>query len=160
MRQFEIRFATADDVPLILAFVRKLAEYERLAHRVTVTEDDLREALFAERPCGEVLIGQSDRVAVSFALFYHTLATFAGERGLYVEDLFVEPAHRGRGIGRAMLAFLAALARQRNCRRLEWSVLGWNAPAVKFYKSLGAEAMDDWTVYRLRGDAFDALAAR
>jgi GNAT superfamily N-acetyltransferase len=141
--------ATENDVLLIFAFVRKLAEFERLAHRVTATEDDIRKCLFGERRVAEAVIAYLGDVPAGFALFFHTVSTFAGRPGIYLEDLFVDPEHRGRGVGRALLSYLENLARERGCDRLQWSVLKWNQRAIDFYKSLGAVARDDWTLYRL-----------
>ena len=151
--------ATVADVPLILALIRDLAEYERMADQVEATEADIGRALFGERPCAEAVIARAGDEAVGFALFFHTFSTFVGRRGLYLEDLYVRPAFRGRGIGRRLLAHLAALAVERGCGRFEWSVLDWNAPAIAAYQRVGAVPMDDWTVYRLTGDGLRALAA-
>ena len=153
-----IRAAVEEDVPLILHFIRRLAEYERLAHEVVATEEGLRRWLFGERPAAEVVIAEWGGEAAGFALFFHNFSTFLGRSGVYLEDLYVEPAHRGRGIGRALLAHLARLAVERGCGRLEWWVLDWNEDAIRFYRSIGAVAMDDWTVYRVTGDALAALA--
>lgn len=153
-----IRPAREEDVPLVLALIRELAEYERLADEVTATEGDIRQALFGPAPSAEAVIATvADRPA-GFALFFHNFSTFAGRRGLYLEDLYVRPDHRGRGIGRRLLRHLARLARERGCRRFEWSVLDWNAPAIRSYRRAGATAMDDWTVYRLTGPALARLA--
>ena len=146
-----IRPATADDVPLILAFIRELAEFERLTHEVVATEDDLRRTLFGEHPYAEVIIASIEDEPVGFALFFHNYSTFLARPGLYIEDLYVREAHRGRGIGRAMLGHLARLASDRRCGRLEWWVLDWNERAIRFYERLGARPMSDWTVYRLTG---------
>ena len=154
-----IRPATRADVPLILAFIRDLAEYERLPHEVVATEAALDETLFGDRPAAEVRIATLGGEAVGFALFFHTYSTFLARRGLYLEDLFVRPAARGRGVGRALLAALARLAVERGCGRLEWSVLDWNASAIGFYRALGAAPMDGWTVFRLTGDALARVAA-
>lgn len=153
-----IRSATVDDVSVILTLIRGLADYERLANEAVVTEEDLRDSLFGERPAAEVLIAEVDGHAAGFALFFHNYSTFLGRRGLYLEDLFVFPAHRGRGVGRALMARLARLATERQCGRFEWWVLDWNNAAIQFYKSLGARAMDDWTVYRLAGEPLEQLA--
>lgn len=153
-----IRPAGPDDVPTILACIRGLAEYERLAHEVTATEAELRESLFGARPQAEVLLALDGEVALGFALFFHNYSTFLARRGLYLEDLFVFPEHRGRGVGRALLARLAALAVERRCGRLEWSVLDWNVEAIRFYESVGARPMSEWTVYRVSGDALRGLA--
>jgi GNAT superfamily N-acetyltransferase len=146
------------DVPLILSFVRELAEYERLSQSVTATEDDLREALFGERPVAFAVIGYYEDEPVSFALFFHNFSTFIARPGLYLEDLYVRPHVRGRGFGRAMLVYLAQVARERRCGRMEWAVLNWNEPAIRFYKSLGARPLDDWIVFRLHEEALDKLA--
>ena len=155
---FRIEETGPQDVPLILSFVKELAEYERLSDSVIVTEDDLREALFGERPVAFAVIGYDEDEPISFALFFHNYSTFIGRPGLYLEDLYVRPHARGRGFGRAMLAYLARVARERRCGRMEWAVLDWNEPAIKFYKGLGARPLDDWIVYRLTGDALDKLA--
>lgn len=154
-----IRPALEADLPLVLAFIRKLAEYEKLLDSVTATESDLKEWLFGERPVAEALLALWDGQPAGFALFFHNFSTFLGRPGIYLEDLFVEPALRGRGIGKALLARLAAIAKQRRCARLEWSVLDWNTPSIEFYKRLGAVPMDEWTIYRLTGQALDRLAA-
>lgn len=154
-----IRFATAEDVSLVHRLIRGLAEYERLADEAVVTEADVRASLFGEKPDAEILIAELDGAAAGFALFFHNYSTFLGRRGLYLEDLFVVPEYRGRGIGRALMARLARLALERNCGRFEWWVLDWNEPAIRFYRSLGARAMDEWTVYRLVGEPLARLAA-
>ena len=153
-----VRSATAEDVPLILSFVWKLAEYEKLSHEVVATEESLRESLFGERAYAEVLLAFVGEDTAGFALFFHNFSTFLGKPGIYLEDLYVRPEYRGVGIGRALLSRLAELAVERGCGRLEWWVLDWNEPSVGFYKRLGAQAMDDWTVYRLTGDALERLA--
>ena len=155
---FEIRTATEADVPLILDFIKQLAEYERLAHAVVATEEMIRNTLFGERRFAEVIIAEEDAHPAGFALFFHNYSTFLGQPGIYLEDLFVKPDYRGRGYGKALLARLAAIARERNCGRLEWAVLNWNEPAIGFYKSLGARPMDEWTVYRVTGKALEDLA--
>ena len=154
-----LRAATVDDVPQILAFIRGLADYERLLHEVVATEEGLRNALFGPRPYAEVVLAEDAGAPVGFALFFHTFSTFLGQPGIYLEDLFVLPEARGRGVGRALLAHLARLAQERGCGRVEWAVLGWNAPAIRFYDSLGAQPNAEWTVYRLTGDPLAALAA-
>ena len=154
-----IRPATPDDVPLIRQLIAELADYERLAHAAVATDADLRAQLFGERPAAEVLVGEVDGEPAGFALFFHNFSTFLGKRGLYLEDLFVRPAARGVGLGRHLMAALARIAVQRDCGRFEWSVLDWNAPALGFYRSIGATGMDEWTVQRLEGDALRALAA-
>tara|TARA_R100001039_G_C1846168_1_gene106438 strand:- start:871 stop:1383 length:513 start_codon:yes stop_codon:yes gene_type:complete len=153
-----IRPAAINDVPVILAFVRELAIYEKLLHEVVATEALFAEHLFGERPVAEVIIAEWEHKPVGFALFFHNFSTFLGVPGIYLEDLFVLTDMRGKGIGKALLTHLAAITRERNCGRLEWSVLDWNEPAIQFYRSIGAVPMDDWTVQRLTGDALDALA--
>jgi GNAT superfamily N-acetyltransferase len=155
---FDIEPATERDVPLILRLINGLAEYEKLSHEVTATEDAIRASLFGERPDAEVVIARSASEPVAFALFFHTYSTFLAQRGLYLEDLFVVPEWRGRGAGRALLTYLARLAIERQCGRLEWVVLDWNEPAIRFYKSVGADPMGEWTVNRLTGDALTRLA--
>jgi GNAT superfamily N-acetyltransferase len=154
-----IRSATRADLPLIAQFIRDLADYERLAHEVRFDEAVLGERLFGARPYAEVLIGEVDGVAEGFALFFHNFSTFEGKPGIYLEDLFVRPEARGAGLGKAFLQRLAQLAVERDCARLEWWVLDWNEPAIRFYKALGAKPMDDWTTYRVDGDALAALAS-
>ena len=159
MPELEIRAATEDDVPLILSLVKELAEYERLSHQVVATEEVLRDSLFGERRVAEVLIGHHGGEPAGFALFFHNFSTFLGRPGIYLEDLYVRPKYRGMGFGKALLARLAKLAKERGCGRLEWWVLDWNEPAIRFYKALGAVPMEDWTVYRLAGESLDELAA-
>ena len=153
-----IRPATHADLPLIAQFIRDLAEYEKLAHEVRFDEAVLGDRLFGSRPYAEVLIGEADGVAQGFALFFHNFSTFEGRPGIYLEDLFVRPEARGSGLGKALLKALAALAVERDCARLEWSVLDWNEPAIVFYRSLGAKSMDGWTINRVDGDALQELA--
>jgi len=155
---FVLREATEADVPLILSFIRELAEYEKLAHEVVATEDVLRESLFGDRKIAEVIIGYYQDESVSFALYFHNFSTFIGKPGIYLEDLYVKPEMRGKGLGKSMLAYLASLARERKCGRFEWWVLDWNEPALKFYRSMGAIPMDEWTVQRLEGEALEKLA--
>ncbi|MCZ2153032.1 MAG: GNAT family N-acetyltransferase [Bryobacterales bacterium] len=162
----EIRFATREDVPVILGFIRALAEYEQLAHAVTVTEDVLAESLFGEKPAAEVLLVVEDggepgepAHAVGFALFFMNFSTFVGRPGIYLEDLFVLPEARRKGYGRALFERLAAIALERGCQRLDWAVLDWNRPAIDFYEGLGSIAMDEWTVHRLTEPALRKLAA-
>jgi len=156
----EIRIdpATVRDVPLILSLIKALAEYERLAQEVVATEADVRESLFGPRPHAEAVIARVGRQAAGFAVWFHTFSTFLSRRGLYLEDLFVLPAWRGRGIGRALMCHLAGVAIDRGCGRMEWAVLDWNDPAIGFYRSIGAQPMDEWTVYRLTGDALRQVA--
>lgn len=155
-----IRPATAADISLIGQFIRDLAEYEKLAHAVRFDEAVMAEKLFGARPYAEVLIGEIDGTPQGFALFFHNFSTFEGRPGIYLEDLFVRPDARGSGLGKALLARLAALAVERDCARLEWSVLDWNTPAIDFYKALGARMMDEWTVMRVDGDALTELAGK
>jgi len=152
-----IRPATRADLPLIAQFIRDLAEYEKLVHEVRFDEATLAGHLFGSRPMAEVVIGEVGGEPQGFALFFHNFSTFEGRPGLYLEDLFVRPAARGSGLGRALLAHLAALAVERGCARLEWSVLDWNAPAIGFYEKLGARAMSDWTIMRVDGQALAHL---
>lgn len=154
-----IRPASAADLPLIAQLIRDLAEYERLAHEVRFDDDVLNAKLFGPRPYAEVVIGEIDGHPQGFALFFHNFSTFEGRPGIYLEDLFVRPEARGSGLGKALLSHLATLAVERDCARLEWSVLDWNEPAIGFYKKLGARLMDDWTVMRVDGDALAQLGA-
>ncbi|MEO8501012.1 MAG: GNAT family N-acetyltransferase [Vicinamibacteria bacterium] len=156
--ELTIDIATEHDVPQILGFIRALAEYERLADSVVATEEGLRATLFGPRPYAECVIARFKGGPAGFALFFHNYSTFLGRPGVYLEDLFVKPDFRGKGVGRALLQYLAKVALDRNCGRLEWSVLDWNAPAIGFYKSLGAEPMEDWTIFRLKGEALARLA--
>ena len=155
-----IRPATPDDLPAVVALIRDLAEYEKLAHAVVLSPDELRAHLFGPRPFAEVLMAEDAGTVVGFALFFHNYSTFRGKPGIYLEDLFVVPAARGRGHGKALLAALAKLAVERGCARVEWSVLNWNEPSIRFYQSLGAKPMDEWTVYRLTDEALTKLAGR
>jgi len=157
--ELEIRAATEGDVPQILTFIRALADYERMADAVVATEEGLRQSLFGTRAYAECVLALWKGKPAGFALFFHNFSTFLGRPGLYLEDLFVQPELRGMGVGRALLAHLAKLATDRNCGRLEWSVLDWNEPAIAFYKSIGAEAMNEWTVFRLREDALARLGS-
>lgn len=149
--------ATERDVPVLLRLIRELAEYERLAHEVIASEALLHEALFGPHASSEAVIAMAADEPVGFALWFHTFSTFLARRGLYLEDLFVVPAWRGKGVGRALLTHLARVAVARGCGRMEWAVLDWNEPAIRFYRSIGATPMDDWTVYRLTGDALAEL---
>src|SRR5256885_17271582 len=147
-----IRPATESDVALVVSFISELAAYEKLAHEVVVTEERIRGALFGPRPVAEVALACEGDQAVGFALFFQNFSTFLGLPGIYLEDLFVRPSARGHGVGRKLLAHLAKLARDRGCGRLEWAVLDWNESAIGFYKSLGANLMDAWRIFRLTGD--------
>lgn len=153
-----IRPARRDDVLVILALIRALAEYERLADQCRADAPSLEATLFGERPAAEVLIAEVDGAAAGFALFFHNYSTFLARPGLYLEDLFVQPEHRGLGVGRRLMAALARIAVARGCGRFEWSVLDWNAPAIGFYRRLGAIGMDGWTVQRVSGEALQRLA--
>lgn len=158
MSELHIRPATDADVPLVLQFIKDLAHYERLPHEVVATEESLRETLFGARPYAEVSLGHLGDEPAAFALYFHNYSTFLGRPGIYLEDLYVREEFRGRGLGRAMLRHLARLALERGCGRLEWAVLDWNEPAINFYKRLGAAPMDEWTVFRVTGEALDRLA--
>lgn len=154
---FRIRFAEEKDTAVIFNFIKELADYENLLDEVAATEEILKESLF-DKKAAEVIIGEYEGRPVSFALFFHNFSTFLGQAGIYLEDLFVKPEMRGKGIGKIMLSFLAKLAAERNCGRLEWWVLDWNEPSIKFYKKMGAVPMDEWTVYRVTGQNLKALA--
>ncbi len=153
-----IRAAAADDVPLVLSLIKELAEYEQMADQVAATEADVCRALFGATPHAEAVIATLGDTPVGFALFFHSFSTFLAKPGLYLEDLYVRPEFRGRGFGRRLLRYLARLARQRDCGRFEWAVLDWNELAIRSYRRAGAVPMDEWTVYRLTGDALDRLA--
>ena len=155
---FEIRSATRADIPLILQLIRDLATYERAPNDVTATEDDLVEVLFGKKPSAEVRLAFEGETPVGFAVFFHNFSTWLGRPGLYLEDLFVKPEHRGKGYGRALLVDLAGIARERGCGRMEWAVLDWNDPAIQFYRKLGAQPMNEWTVFRLTTDGIGKLA--
>jgi GNAT superfamily N-acetyltransferase len=154
-----IRAATPDDVDTMLALMYELAEFEKLTHLFIATEDGLRDALFGARPSAEAIVAERDGKTIGYALFFHNYSTFLGRRGLYLEDLYVQPTERGTGLGSKMLRYLAALAVERQCGRFEWSVLDWNQPAIDFYQKMGATVLPDWRVVRVTGDALDQLAA-
>lgn len=158
IEDFTIRQATVEDAPVILSLIKGLAEYERLSHEVVATEEALRDSLFGSRPAAEVILGDFEGEPVGFALFFHNYSTFLGRAGIYLEDLFVKPEMRRKGFGKIMLAYVANIAKERQCGRLEWSVLDWNEPAWKFYKSLGASPMDEWTVHRVTEEGISRLA--
>lgn len=158
MEQITLRLATEQDVPTILAFINGLAEYEKLADQVVATEQQLRTTLFGDKPYAEVVLAEYGQHAAGFALFFHNYSTFLAKPGIYLEDLFVLPEYRGKGIGKVLLSYLAKLAVQRDCGRLEWSVLDWNQPAIDFYQAQGATMMHDWRINRVTGDALKALA--
>ena len=153
-----IRPAVDSDTAILLHLIRDLAEYEQLLAAVVATEADLRAALFGPRPCAEAVLAECDGQPAGFALFFTSFSTFVGRPGIYLEDLFVRPAFRRRGIGRALFQHVARVAVERNCGRLEWSVLDWNEPAIQFYRSLGATAMSEWTVFRLAGAELGSAA--
>ena len=153
-----IRPAAAHELPLVLEFIRELAVYERLEHEMSATTADLAASLFGPRPYAEVVFACLDGTPVGFALFFHNFSTFIGKPGIYLEDLFVRPQARGRGIGRCLLAWLARTTLERGCARLDWAVLDWNAPSLAFYRSVGAVAQDEWTIMRVSGAALEDLA--
>ena len=155
---FIIRAAGEDDVPVILALIKELAEYENLSHEVEATDANIRQSLFGDRPLAEALIGENQGVPISFALFFYNFSTFLGKAGIYLEDLYVKPQYRRNGFGRRMLAHIARLAKERNCARFEWSVLDWNEPAIRTYDRLNARPMKEWILYRLTGEALNQLA--
>jgi GNAT superfamily N-acetyltransferase len=157
---YTIRKANEQDVSVILGFIRELAEYEKLSHEVEATETKLAETLFGEDAKAKVLIAEVENVPVGFALYFYNYSTFLSKPGIYLEDLYVKPEARGAGLGKGLLKHLAQIAVQENCGRLEWSVLDWNEPAIEFYKSVGAVPMDEWTVYRLTGQALEQLALK
>jgi GNAT superfamily N-acetyltransferase len=150
--------ATQKDVPVILRFIKELAEYEKLSQEVVATEDSLRTSLFGARPAAEVVIAYASDEPVGFALYFQTFSTFLGRPGIYLEDLYVTPARRGQGVGRRLLAYVARVAVDRGYGRMEWSVLNWNEPALVVYRRIGARPLDEWTVQRLTGDALISLA--
>jgi GNAT superfamily N-acetyltransferase len=156
--EFMIRPARVEDVPVILQLIRDLATYERAPNEVTATKEQLVDVLFGKRRAAEVLLAFEGQSPVGFAVFFHNFSTWLGRPGLYLEDLFVEPEKRGKGYGRALLVELAKIARDRECGRMEWAVLNWNEPAIKFYRSLGAKPMGEWTVFRLTRDGIARLA--
>ena len=156
--RLKITPAARSDVSIILDLIKELAAYEKLAHEVVATEEILEESLFGNRSYAEVVIASYDNQPVGYALYFHSFSTFAGRPGLYLEDVYVRPTMRGKGIGKALLVHLARLAVERKCGRFEWSVLNWNEPSIGFYKSIGAVPMDEWTVYRLAGESLQRLA--
>ena len=157
---FQIRPARTEDAPIILQLIRDLAAYERAPDEVTATEEQLVEVLFGEQPTAEVLLVFEGKSPVGFAVYFYNFSTWLGRPGLYLEDLFVKPENRGKGYGRALLVELAKIARDRGCGRMEWAVLNWNEPAIKFYRALGAKPMDEWTVFRLTRDEIGKLAGK
>ena len=157
---FTIRNAEKSDCPLILRFIKELAEYEKLSHQVQATEEDFQHYLFGQQRYAEVVIGNYYSIPVGYALFFHNFSTFTGKPGIYLEDLFVIPEERGRGFGKALLAYLAKLAVDRNCERFEWTVLDWNVPSINFYESLGAISLNEWVINRLEGENLRNLASQ
>ena len=157
---FQIKPATRAEVPLILQLIRELADYERAPDDAVATEAQLDKVLFGENPSAEVILAREGAELVGFAIYFFNFSTWLGQPGLYLEDLFVRPAHRGKGYGRLLLARLAQIARERDCGRMEWAVLEWNEPAIQFYKKLGAKPMEDWTVFRLTSDGIAGLAGK
>lgn len=158
MKGFQIRPATEADLPIILGLIRALADYERAPDAVVATETGLREVLFGAKPSAEVLLAFEESGPVGFAVYFHNFSTWLGRPGLYLEDLFVKPEKRGKGYGRALLERLAQIAKKRGCGRMEWAVLDWNEPAIQFYRKLGAQPMDEWTVFRLTEEGIAKLA--
>lgn len=156
---FRLRFAEEEDVPIILGLIKELAEYENLSHEVVATEEILHQSLF-KRSVAEVVIGEYNGNPVGMALFFYNFSTFLGKPGIYLEDLYVKPEMRGRGMGKVLLSFLAKLAVERDCGRLEWSCLDWNKPSIRFYKQMGAVPMEEWTVYRLTGASLSEAAKK
>ena len=158
LKGFFIRGTTVEDSELILNFIKKLAEYEQLSHEVVATVETLRETLFGEKAYAEVVIGEFEGVPVGYALFFYNFSTFTGRPGIYLEDIYVDKEMRGKGFGKCLLAYIAKLAVERNCTRVDWSVLDWNEPSIQFYRSIGAIPMEAWTVQRLHGDALLSFA--
>jgi len=157
---FHIRAAVPDDVPLILRFIKGLAEFERLSHAVTVTEEGLRESLFGANPAAEVVLGFQGENPAGFAVFFHNYSTFLGRRGMYLEDIFVSPEYRSRGLGRLLLTHVAGIAAEQGCGRFEWAVLDWNENAARFSQKLGMEMLDDWRIFRMNSEALRKLASK
>jgi GNAT superfamily N-acetyltransferase len=157
IKDFSIRFATKQDTALILQFIQELADYEHMLDQVVATVETLEDYLFVQNKA-EVIIGEYQQKPVCFALFFHNFSTFLGRSGIYIEDLYVKPEMRGKGLGKAILSYFAKLAKERKCGRIEWWCLDWNEPSIRFYRQLGAQAMDEWTVYRLQGEEIDRLA--
>jgi GNAT superfamily N-acetyltransferase len=157
--EFEIREGTLSDIPIILTFIKELAEYEKMSDDVVANEKLLKEHLFGEKKSAEVVIAYYQNKPVGFALYFYNFSTFLGRPGLYLEDLYVRKQMRGNGFGKALLKHLAKIANQKNCGRMEWAVLNWNEPSIQFYKSLGAEPMNDWTVYRVTGESLQELGS-
>ena len=159
LKNFVIRFANEDDLSLILYFIKQLADYEKRSHEVVATEADIKDNLFVHK-FAEVIISEYKGKPVGFALFFHNFSTFLGKPGIYIEDLYVNPEMRGRGIGTLMLSFLAKLTLERKCSRLEWTVLNWNEPSIRFYRKLGAKPKDEWILYKISGEELKNLSAK
>ena len=157
VNEIRIRKATEKETPIIWSLIKEIAEYEKLSHEVTATEEKIRETLFGSKSYAEVIIAEYENEPVGQALFFHNYSTFLAQPGIYLEDLFVRPKFRGKGIGKALLKSLVKIAEERNCARVEWVVLNWNKPAIDFYKNLGAVPMDEWTTYRLTSDKYENL---
>lgn len=153
-----IRPATEDDIPLLLEFIKALADYERLSHLVSATDSSLRESLFGVQPGAQALLAFEDDIPVGFAVYFHSFSTFLGRRGMWLEDLFVKPEYRGRGYGKALLHRVGQIAHERGCGRFEWAVLDWNTPSIEFYSSLGAEPLSDWTIFRMTGKSLEQFS--
>jgi GNAT superfamily N-acetyltransferase len=160
MASIRIVPAQVTDVPVILGMIKALAEYEQLTHEVTATEEDLRQSLFGPRPAGEVVLAYAGDAPIGFALFFHNFSTFLGRHGLYLEDLFVVPEWRGKGVGKQLLAHVASIAESRKCGRMEWAVLDWNESAIAFYRRMGSHVLDEWRICRLTGSELRAVATR
>jgi GNAT superfamily N-acetyltransferase len=160
MASIRIVPAQVTDVPVILGMIKALAEYEQLTHEVTATEEDLRQSLFGPRPAGEVVLAYDGDAPIGFALFFHNFSTFLGRHGLYLEDLFIVPEWRGKGVGKQLLAHVASIAESRKCGRMEWAVLDWNESAIAFYRRMGAHVLDEWRICRLTGSELRAVATR
>ncbi len=158
MNNIIIRKAIEQDTELILSFIHEIAVYEKLSHEVVATVDSVREALFGSKSVAEALLCYADSIPVGYAIFFHNFSTFVGKKGIYLEDLYVKPDYRGRGIGKKILRHIAQIAVERNCGRMEWAVLDWNTPAIEFYKSIGAVAMNEWTIFRLNENALKDFA--
>ena len=157
--ELTVKQAEEKDIPLVISFIKKIAEYEKLSHEVVVTEESLRESLFGQKPSAEVIFGYLEKEPVAYAVYFYNFSTFIGKKGLYLEDLFVLPALRGKGIGKKMLLYLIQKAADEKCGRMEWAVLDWNESAINFYKSLGAKPMEEWTVFRMDEETLNKSAS-
>jgi len=156
---FQIREANIGDCELILGFIKELADYEKLSHEVVASVETLEETLFGDPAYAQVIIAEYQGDAVGYALFFHNFSTFTGRPGIYLEDLYIQPQFRGKGFGKSLLSYIAKLAVEKRCTRVEWSVLDWNEPSIQFYRSIGAKPMDEWTVQRLDGEELNAFAS-